>query len=267
MSISENEALESLQSMFPHWDRETLQTVLYTNNGHMERTIENILIMDGNSDTSESYTTPATAPVPSVPYRQPNSNIRYPINLSNSSFEDIPKENSSILSNSNYRGIRFQLPDDFLRPPNYKKDNVMLADEQLALMLQNELFQKEAESLGYSFRETRRPSTGRTSTLSHSPTNTAGGGIPDMGIAKTLSTMGETAKRNLSQLAMRFTAKHGTETNSSNRRKENEMKPLVAANDDDDEDATEVISFEGSDSTQRGHHFLDEYSSNNKKQI
>ncbi len=63
MSISYEEAISTLKVMFPDWDEETLSTVLVSNQYHVERTIENILSMCGDSDVSSN---PAPAPIPAT---------------------------------------------------------------------------------------------------------------------------------------------------------------------------------------------------------
>lgn len=64
MSISYEDAISTLKTMFPEWDEETLGTILISNQYHVERTIENILSMCGDVDVSPS---PAVqqAPAPS----------------------------------------------------------------------------------------------------------------------------------------------------------------------------------------------------------
>jgi uncharacterized SAM-binding protein YcdF (DUF218 family) len=48
-NISFEDAIVTLKSMFPEWDEETLSTVLVSNNYHVERTIESVLSMCGDS--------------------------------------------------------------------------------------------------------------------------------------------------------------------------------------------------------------------------
>jgi uncharacterized SAM-binding protein YcdF (DUF218 family) len=57
-NISFEDAIATLKSMFPEWDEETLSTVLVSNNYHVERTIESVLSMCGDSTIN---TTPAAA--------------------------------------------------------------------------------------------------------------------------------------------------------------------------------------------------------------
>lgn len=53
MSLSYEEAIGSLKSMFPEWDDETLGTLLMANNYHVERTIETILSMSGDTSIAQ----------------------------------------------------------------------------------------------------------------------------------------------------------------------------------------------------------------------
>jgi hypothetical protein len=50
MSITFEAAIQELQTMFPEWDQETLETLLQANGNHVERTIESILAMEGATD-------------------------------------------------------------------------------------------------------------------------------------------------------------------------------------------------------------------------
>lgn len=47
MSVSYEDAMNSLTAMFPEWDQETLGAVLQSNDYHLERTVEVILTMEG----------------------------------------------------------------------------------------------------------------------------------------------------------------------------------------------------------------------------
>lgn len=49
MSISFESAVETLKVMFPDWDEETLSSILISNQYHVERTIETVLSMQGDS--------------------------------------------------------------------------------------------------------------------------------------------------------------------------------------------------------------------------
>lgn len=72
MSISYEEAISTLKIMFPDWDEETLGTILVSNQYHVERTIENILSMCGDSDSSNA-TSNQQEPVVHAPAPQRNA--------------------------------------------------------------------------------------------------------------------------------------------------------------------------------------------------
>ncbi len=101
------EALSILSSMFSSWDPETLGTILESNGGHMERTIDVILKME-NGDDKDSIAPPLV---------------------------------SSSLKKKNV------LPDDFLRLPGTRNNIIESEQERsdrlLAQMLQDEMFQQE----------------------------------------------------------------------------------------------------------------------------
>ena len=48
MSVTFEDAMASLTSMFPEWDRDTLEALLASNDYHLERTVETVLTMDSN---------------------------------------------------------------------------------------------------------------------------------------------------------------------------------------------------------------------------
>jgi len=49
-SISFEDALVNLQLMFPEWDKDTLEALLVSNDYHVERTIETVLTMSGDTN-------------------------------------------------------------------------------------------------------------------------------------------------------------------------------------------------------------------------
>ncbi len=60
MSNSFESAVETLKVMFPDWDEDTLQTILISNQYHVERTIESVLAMSGDTDVSITNPPPST---------------------------------------------------------------------------------------------------------------------------------------------------------------------------------------------------------------
>ena len=59
MSISFEDAVKTLKSMFPEWDEEMLGVILESNQYHVERTIEVVLSMSGEQ-TGESTAVDST---------------------------------------------------------------------------------------------------------------------------------------------------------------------------------------------------------------
>jgi hypothetical protein len=57
-AITLEEATDMLCSMFDKWDRETLLEILQGNNFHLERTIESILLMEGDTTDPTLGVTP-----------------------------------------------------------------------------------------------------------------------------------------------------------------------------------------------------------------
>mmetsp|Transcript_22749 Transcript_22749/g.39261 ORF Transcript_22749/g.39261 Transcript_22749/m.39261 type:complete len:328 (-) Transcript_22749:169-1152(-) len=287
MSISFESAVETLKVMFPDWDEETLSTILVSNNYHVENTIETVLSMgetNGDEKPVSRPTSPPTtrpggavgAPPPSRPQETsgPTASQGNPFGAAPSS------------SSGRNRGLRCDLPADFLRPPSWQPNtHTILADEELALMLQDEMFQEQVrQALGENYlNETMGPNgTRRTVPASGNARNQPAAGNtqpqPDMGILKALNSMGSAAKRNLSNLAQGFSSsssnnnasntsrggfgggspppaggavRRGSGSGSGSRRKKGQFDDL-----DDDEEGTEIITFSGTEGGSRSRHML-----------
>jgi hypothetical protein len=219
--LSYNDALDTLQSMFSDWDRENLAQVLKLNHGHMEQTIEAIL-------------------------RSPVPNTKIPSG---------PTEiDSGYPSQPKLRGRLVRLPDDFLQVPG-PEDHHMVADEQLAAMLQDELFLQELmadpdlQSLGSEFMATS-PSNLRT-TQNPNPLNenhatretteeTPEESHQKWTIQSKMNELGTGMRKRLNDFAIKFKERNKTQSGHSRLVNEEENN----RNEDEDDD-TEVISFEG----------------------
>lgn len=343
MSISFEDAVNTLAAMFPDWDRETLSAVLVSNHYHVERTIETVLSMASDTPVNDNNNSNAnnesnsnsdgnnTQTVPQSILPPPDMLTPSPSSSSSSSAVPVPqregekKESEAHAAPSraqayrerhqhrqshshsrthteraNYRGTRCELPANFLRIPGYLTgfgSPQMISDEELALMLQSEIFQREARAaLGEDFDRAfsrphgtqphaQRPVT--TSTMRRDSSRPTSQSVfsqqqqdsGDLGIVKSLSSMGSAAKRNLVLFAQRFssgqrqgsaqaaTGEYSRETEAGTAR---EFKPLVDGNDEDDEDnGVEIISFD-SGAASRSRHVLqangreeEEFSSSN----
>lgn len=327
MSISFETAVATLTSMFPDWDEETLSTLLISNNYHVERTIETVLAMSGDVSVELPATpqpTPAPMPTPmptpaptmmsSPTHIPPASSVPPHHHQPHQRAEEFrqrhpprPQQRRPSTGNGRgvvpppqqrigYRGNHCELPETFLRAPGgfSAGANRNFTDEELALMLQNEMFQREVrQHLGddfannihgqrYSVGEQQQPrgppntrrdprvagaaasTSGTGPTGIGSPNNVAAGAgadSGDLGIVKSLSSMGSAARRNLVQLAQRFSQSNPSTTGQQTHHRtgelgtSNEFKPLVDGNDDDDEEETEVISFD-SGAANRSRHVL-----------
>ena len=131
MSISYEEALETLQSMFgDKWTRDGLDTVLRHHQGHMENTVDMILRHGEGSpevllNQIEEGIDPRaqTAAMDEALARQLSQSVRTPTSAGG-------KKKTG-------RGTPTILPDDFLRLPNGMSfsTNQMSDDEALARML------------------------------------------------------------------------------------------------------------------------------------
>lgn len=246
MSMSHEEAMQLLSSMFESWERETLLAVFESNGYHVERTIESIIGM-------EQPELVAPEPSASSQQQQPHLHSEPLADLLFEEYDQTPSQPAPAHSStqSKLRGARVQLPDDFLRLPKAPVDNVFLEDEQLALMLQNELFQEQvSQLLGNDFRDGLRRNQGLRQTGQreggqsqreggHSASGDGSGdilGIPDMGILTSLKGMGAGMKNQLNQLALNFNNSNNKGASSRASRLDDESRPLTALNYEEEED-------------------------------
>jgi len=226
-------------------------TIFESNGYHVERTIESIIGMEQPE-------------LVEITPQQPPKRERHVVQrdiFEDHSYEEQPPTQPTVHSAPavKHRGARVQLPDDFLRIPKQKTDALYLQDEQLALMLQNELFREQVDQLlGNPFARTdpfaddldglrhtsnRNRQAGtrvsnsqvnaqRGAPAASSTDNTSSGdilGIPDMGILTTLRGMGEGMRKQLNQLAVNFnTTKGNGNGGNGNNRQDEESRPLTS---------------------------------------
>lgn len=255
MAITYEEAVNTLCGMFESWDRATIVEVFKSTNYHLERTIEMILTMDGSIETPPPATSSTTTEAhqstnqPSVPAPSrtpPETNFFEDFGQELDTDPHSTSEDDEI--STQHRGIRCQLPDDFLRAPNY--NSLTIGDEQLALMLQNEMFLREVHrTLGDDLFNPYGRNTRTTSQQHPHPQGSAAGnraqqqqqqqsqphqqqqqeGIPDMGILKGLSEMGTEMRKQLNNLALRFNTNNSNSNQPGGRRTEDlESVPLTS---------------------------------------
>lgn len=159
MSITFNEAINSLSQMFPDWDKSALSEILIANDGHVENTIESIIGMQ-NEDTpsvtsSESQPNNSqstsqtdllnTAPIHEshLPSSSPEVVIGRPTVQSNSVAANAIM--GRIISSSGepvslYRGKRYILPSDFLKVGSIFYFCVKFSFVNVVLSLFNSIF-------------------------------------------------------------------------------------------------------------------------------
>lgn len=229
--VSFEDAVATLESMFPDWDPRDLEKMLVANRNHVENTIDAIFQVG-------------------EPPR-PKANIVHVGPTPRPSMNTPPPGRPSMSSSDSYRGRRVQLPDDFLRTPNgfHASNNAAFDDEQLALMLQNEMFQREVAAtmgrqapLSYS-----TPAPGYRPGMSSPglPSHYNAPAPPPSGDMKAkLSSMGAAAKRNLNNLALAFSRRARQNPHATNAPvNERETSALMNYFEDKPEE-DEVITFE-----------------------
>lgn len=138
MSITYEEALATLQSMFAEpWTRDTLDSVLRHQKGHMENTVD-LILRHGSQD-------------PEALVDQLESGID-PMRSSTAVDEELARQlsqqnagrTSELSASRPGKGTPTTLPEDFLRVPGVATAmNSISDDEALARMLQDELFTEE----------------------------------------------------------------------------------------------------------------------------
>jgi hypothetical protein len=218
-SISVDQALAQLKDMFPSFDEEVLSTMLLLNNNHIEHTIEQVLQMEvdsqgGNSnDGSSTSDAPVSNPKPVVSRPWPeNGRVPEVRKVAQQQAAGAAGGDSNNRKNDvSKRGTPTTLPNTFLRPPGWRESNNSIAtvgDEQLALMLQDELFRKELQAAGGM-----AALLGSASGSESEADSIVGGDgklIPDMGILKGLSSLSQSARSNLNGIAQRFASRSST---------------------------------------------------------
>ena len=216
MSISYEEALATLESMFGHsWSREQLDAVLRDKQGHMENTVD-LILRHGEAD-------------PQVLVDQLKAGID-PEENAQSMDEQLARQlaqgqqqQSASATNGvgkkKGRGTPVTLPDDFLRLPNQSTSSAsasVMDDEALARMLQDELFSQElARNPDFAHLARGRPVRSSASSNRISDSRRPSGqrpagpvfGAQSPDIMKKLTDMGDTARRRLQLMAAQFNAR------------------------------------------------------------
>ena len=188
MSVSFQDALATLQSMFGDLDASVIQVVLESNNGHMENTVDQLLMIKGE------------APIQSQPSGGGSNN-----NINNNTRSASAR--------------RVEVPADFLMlpdgaPPVLSPDEAYRQDELLAQMMANEMFLRELQNHpefgeyipeGMRAAERLRSSSGNNDRRPP-PRSSSGSALSNVesSIGERISKMGEAAKTKLSALATKF---------------------------------------------------------------
>jgi hypothetical protein len=148
--ITQEQAVATLQAMFAHVDAEVLLMVLESNGGHMERTVEALLSMDGSGSGSGAAPPPPVAaaraqPPPVRSYLPENFDAPAPA---------MSKPPLKVPTHSSALNMFDDLPQDFLRPPSFFLPTTQAArrraaglaasqeeqDRILATLLQDQMF-------------------------------------------------------------------------------------------------------------------------------
>eukprot|EP01029_Cantina_marsupialis_P009072 TRINITY_DN2125_c1_g1_i3.p1 TRINITY_DN2125_c1_g1~~TRINITY_DN2125_c1_g1_i3.p1 ORF type:complete len:267 (-),score=94.55 TRINITY_DN2125_c1_g1_i3:969-1769(-) len=231
MALPFEQALQTLQSMFPSVDLDIIVSLLHDTGGHMERTCDMLLQLTTDVPTSEANTEPTIA-VETGPTVAP---VTIPAPR-----ETIPMEAKPIVESNGGSGSAI-LPDDFLRVPGgWPRDSKvqqLIEDELLAQMLQDQMFMEEVQNNDPQFLRAVAVSQAEANhgrVLSPTTeTRPAGSAVGDSSFSDKVSNAGSNAKRKMISLWQRFKSKKKTRTPPSG-----DYQPLMATRltDDMDED-------------------------------
>ncbi len=267
--------------MFPSFEKEVLAALLSANGYHVEHTIEQIFQMESDASASpvegsteksprrETSTTGSSDTAPAAVTSAAAAGVTAP------TIESAPAPTRSLGSPHEpafpaqrvvsaggaagggdrtlaRRGTPTTLPEDFLRPPGWKENRGggtadTIGDEQLALMLQDEMFRREVQNA-----DGMRAILGRGSATSRTDDQTSGsrtgGGpssdepfIPDMGILKGLSSLSSAARANVNGIAQRWIAGKKKSNNTTTEEIDGVSMSLLHSHDPNEE---EVIDFQ-----------------------
>jgi hypothetical protein len=240
MSISYEEALSTLQSMFGEpWTRDTLDGVLRHHQGHMENTVDQILRY-GDRDPQALVDALAAGIDPEASAVTQDEALARQLaqeGRSTTSSRSKPSTSGGSSGAKKGRGTPTALPSDFLRIPSAQASTAptaasttpttqMDSDEALARMLQDELFTEElAQNPDFAHLARGRPNTsgGQPSRSNPRPASArqsestrraaAGGDQPD--IMGKITQLGDNAKRRLQTLAAQFNNAKDKRTNNN----------------------------------------------------
>ncbi len=224
-TLTYDEAMSTLQTMFSGWTHEALDKVLRDQQWNMERTIEVILSMDSAPPSASAVSS-------SSPAEEDDAALARRLSIEWNSAAGPPAPPSSSAAagtalptpppSSPRRGKPTTLPADFLRVPGAHKrslvspDQQLMMDEQLARMLQDEPFlnqlrndpefrrQQQQQQGGRHRRPSQAgyPADRRPSSVS--PSFAAGAEESLDKIRKGLGEMGDTMKRRVNDMYARF---------------------------------------------------------------
>jgi hypothetical protein len=271
MSITYEEALATLQSMFGEpWNRDSLDTVLRHQKGHMENTVD-LILRHGNQDPDIliNQIESGVDPVQSVTAADEALARQLSQSAASAGSGSLGRPGSAegISASRSGKGKMTTLPEDFLRPPGYTPGmmNNISDDEALARMLQDELFTEElrrnpdfAHLARGRASNSRPPSNNSASSSTVHPAQAAANRLGEIArswtgqpaparsadntvpaspnILEKISELGDNAKRRLQLLAAQFNANNNNRTSSgaetSNSARAPEFRSLLDHDDD-----------------------------------
>jgi len=286
--VTYEEALTTLHSLFPNMEKDVISCVLQANNLGVETTIDALLSMSlegeiTKTEPENSWDDEERSNREAVDFHNTddkNSKLSLSNTASNHSSSSTRDINTKTKSQRKKRKVRVELPDNFLRVPGYpngygsrkgresrrnkttesqKNDEELqiMTDEQLALILQDELFLNEVETM------MRQEDGYQTSHLNNVNRNTVASNNSmrnGTSFNMNLAAMGDGMKKRISAMYSSFKNRNTGNTtegqensllsqtnppyqNSNKSNKNSDLVPLMSPEEDSDDDEEEVIFF------------------------
>mmetsp|Transcript_13405 Transcript_13405/g.20243 ORF Transcript_13405/g.20243 Transcript_13405/m.20243 type:complete len:254 (+) Transcript_13405:35-796(+) len=243
--ITEKEAMDSLQSMFPDIDKGSIRRVLVKTKGNMERTVE--LLLEGFRGEGPL---PGSQPQRNqMPSNQTNQYPMYQNNQPQNQFNNYrpqqqPQPVAPVYHTLTPDFLRFTLPPMYsggnsYQQPQLNMQNQVNRDAQLAQQLQSRYYRRaireQEQQQARSQRQTRPNKVQRNRTSGGIGSSTArpsnSGPSTSEAVKKRLSTMGAAAKKKLADFRKRFQSNNA---NNNDEDGEVEYQSLIGAEDDDE---------------------------------
>uniref|UniRef100_A0A7S1U322 CUE domain-containing protein n=1 Tax=Phaeomonas parva TaxID=124430 RepID=A0A7S1U322_9STRA len=221
MAVSFEDAVATLHGMFSSYDRDTLGRILTQNNYHMENTVEAILKLEGEGDKPAEDTSGDAELAARLAAELNQQPTMEQAGASSGVPPSAPQAAAAAGGGGGAkpagpkgRGALVTLPDGFLRIPgggvaSSTSHEQLLSDEQLARMLQNEMFREELERDAELSRYVNEGGGGGAAASRTSAGQAGGSPSNKPSMMTRFGSMSSAARARLSAMAVRFNNRQG----------------------------------------------------------